>query len=52
MDVMDSHQGRGLRPPAKLYGHVHSTNEANAARAVATFAPGIANVESYLDVTP
>jgi hypothetical protein len=59
------HQCRGLRPPAKLYGHVHSTNEANAvnvgriqpsptdaARAVATLAPGIANVESYLVVTP
>jgi hypothetical protein len=30
----------------------YSTDEADAARAVATLAPGIAIVESYLVVTP
>ncbi len=47
-----AHQCRGPRPPAKLYGHVHSTNEANTARAAAALVPGTANVESYLVVTP
>ena len=37
---------------ASLYGHVHSLNEANAARAAAASAPGIASVESHLVVTP
>lgn len=37
---------------ARLYGHVHSLNEANAARAAAASAPGIASVESHLVVTP
>ncbi len=37
---------------ASLYGHVHSLNEANAARAAAASAPGIASVESHLIVTP
>jgi osmotically-inducible protein OsmY len=37
---------------ARLYGHVHSLNEANAARAAAASAPGIANVESHLVVIP
>lgn len=37
---------------AKLYGHVHSMREANAAKAAATAAPGIADVESHLVVTP
>ena len=34
---------------AKLYGHVHSMNEAAAARAAA---PGVATVESHLAVSP
>jgi len=37
---------------ASLYGHVHSLNEANAARAAAASAPGIASVESHLVVIP
>lgn len=37
---------------ARLYGHVRSLKEANAARAVAASAPGIASVESHLVVTP
>ena len=37
---------------ASLYRHVHSLNEANAARAAAASAPGIASVESHLVVTP
>jgi osmotically-inducible protein OsmY len=37
---------------AKLYGHVHSLKEANAAAAAAAAAPGIAKVESHLVVSP
>jgi osmotically-inducible protein OsmY len=37
---------------AKLYGQVHSLNEASAARAAAAAAPGIAAVESHLVVSP
>jgi osmotically-inducible protein OsmY len=37
---------------AKLYGHVHSMKEANAAEAAAALAPGIARVESHLVVSP
>jgi osmotically-inducible protein OsmY len=37
---------------AKLYGHVHSINEASAASAAAAAAPGIAAVESHLVVSP
>ncbi|HEX6525922.1 MAG TPA: BON domain-containing protein [Streptosporangiaceae bacterium] len=37
---------------AKLYGHVHSLNEASAARVAAAAAPGIAAVESHLVVSP
>ena len=37
---------------ASLYGHVHSLNKVNAARAAAASAPGIASVESQLVVTP
>jgi osmotically-inducible protein OsmY len=37
---------------AKLYGHVHSLNEANAATAAAAAAPGVATVESHLLVSP
>jgi osmotically-inducible protein OsmY len=37
---------------AKLYGHVHSIQEATAARAAAAAAPGIAAVESHLVVAP
>jgi osmotically-inducible protein OsmY len=33
---------------ARLYGHVHSVNEAN----VATAAPGVAKVENHLVVSP
>ena len=36
----------------KLYGHVHSLKEANAAAAAAAAAPGIAKVESHLAVSP
>jgi osmotically-inducible protein OsmY len=37
---------------AKLYGHVHSMREASAAAAAAAAAPGIAEVDSHLAVTP
>ena len=37
---------------AKLYGHVHSIQEATAARAAAAASPGIAAVESHLVVSP
>src|ERR1700742_2900765 len=37
---------------AKLYGHVHSLQEANAARAAAAAAPGVAAVDSHLLVSP
>jgi osmotically-inducible protein OsmY len=37
---------------AKLYGHVHSIQEASAAKAAAAAAPGIAAVESHLVVSP
>ena len=37
---------------ARLYGHVHSLNEAAAARAAAAAAPGVAAVESHLLVSP
>lgn len=37
---------------AKLYGHVHSMREASAAAAAAAAAPGIAEVDSHLMVTP
>jgi osmotically-inducible protein OsmY len=37
---------------ARLYGHVHSLREADAARAAAAAAPGVARVESYLTVLP
>ena len=37
---------------AKLYGHVHSMREANAAKAAAAAAPGVASVENHLVVTP
>jgi osmotically-inducible protein OsmY len=37
---------------AKLYGHVHSLNEATAARAAAASAAGIAAVESHLLISP
>ena len=37
---------------AKLYGHVHSLNEATAARAAAASAAGIATVESHLLISP
>jgi osmotically-inducible protein OsmY len=37
---------------AKLYGHVHSLQEASAAAAAAAAAPGIATVESHLLVSP
>jgi osmotically-inducible protein OsmY len=36
----------------KLYGHVHSMQEANAARAAAAAARGIALVESHLVISP
>ena len=36
----------------KLYGHVHSLKEANAATAAPAAAPGIAKVESHLVVSP
>ncbi len=35
---------------AKLYGQVHSLQEANAAQAAAASAPGVASVESHLTV--
>jgi osmotically-inducible protein OsmY len=37
---------------AKLYGQVHSLQEAAAARAAAAAAPGVAMVESHLSVSP
>jgi osmotically-inducible protein OsmY len=37
---------------ARLFGHVHSLKELNAAKAAAASAPGIADVESHLVVTP
>ena len=37
---------------AQLYGHVHSLQEAQAARAAAASAPGVAAVESHLLVSP
>ena len=37
---------------ARLYGQVHSLREANAARAAAASAPGVASVESHLVVAP
>jgi osmotically-inducible protein OsmY len=37
---------------ARLYGHVHSVKEARAARAAAAAAPGIANVETHLLISP
>jgi osmotically-inducible protein OsmY len=37
---------------AELYGHVHSLNEAIAARAAAAAAPGVSQVESHLVVSP
>ena len=37
---------------AKLYGQVHSLQEARAARAAAVSAPGVATVESHLVVSP
>jgi osmotically-inducible protein OsmY len=37
---------------AKLYGHVHSLKEANAAKTAAASAPGVAQVESHLVVSP
>jgi osmotically-inducible protein OsmY len=37
---------------AKLYGHVHSLQEASAAKAAAAAAPGVAQVESHLVVSP
>ena len=37
---------------ARLYGHVHSMREAEAAQEAAAAAPGVARVESYLTVLP
>jgi osmotically-inducible protein OsmY len=37
---------------AKLYGQVRSLREANAARAAAAAAPGVATVESHLLISP
>jgi osmotically-inducible protein OsmY len=37
---------------AKLYGHAHSLQEANAARAAAVAARGISQVESHLVISP
>jgi osmotically-inducible protein OsmY len=37
---------------ARIYGHVHSLTEANAATTAAASAPGVANVESHLVVSP
>jgi osmotically-inducible protein OsmY len=36
---------------ARIYGHVHSLTEANAATTAAASAPGVANVESHLVVS-
>jgi osmotically-inducible protein OsmY len=35
----------------RIYGHVHSLTEANAATTAAASAPGVANVESHLVVS-
>ena len=37
---------------ARLYGQVHSLQEANAAQAAAASAPGVADVESHLVIAP
>ena len=37
---------------ARLYGQVHSLQEANAAEAAAASAPGVADVESHLVIAP
>jgi osmotically-inducible protein OsmY len=37
---------------ARLYGQVHSVQEANAAQAAAALAPGVAGVESHLVIAP
>jgi osmotically-inducible protein OsmY len=37
---------------ARLYGQVHSPQEANAAQAAAASAPGVASVESHLVIAP
>jgi osmotically-inducible protein OsmY len=37
---------------ARLYGHVHSINEAAAAASAAASAPGVASVENHLVVSP
>ena len=37
---------------ARLYGHVHSLREAEAARTAAAAAPGVSRVESHLTVLP
>jgi osmotically-inducible protein OsmY len=37
---------------ARIYGHVHSLTEASAATTAAASAPGVANVESHLVVSP
>lgn len=37
---------------AKLYGHVHSLHEELAARVAAASSPGVAEVESHLQVVP
>jgi osmotically-inducible protein OsmY len=37
---------------ARLYGHVHSLREADAASAAAAAAPGVAQVESHLTIIP
>jgi osmotically-inducible protein OsmY len=37
---------------ARLYGQVHSLQEANAAAAAAASAPGVASVESHLVIAP
>jgi osmotically-inducible protein OsmY len=37
---------------AKLYGHVHSLNEASAARTAVASAPGVATAESHLVISP
>ena len=37
---------------ARLYGQVHSLQEANAAQAAAALAPGVAGVESHLVIAP
>jgi osmotically-inducible protein OsmY len=37
---------------ARLYGHVHSVNEASEAAAAAAAAPGVAKVENHLVISP